>query len=87
MNLFSSGLSIMMVIINRHGLADSLDWIFESEWRCNRMPRKMKPGAVEASCRSQISRLLSKLLPDKPLSNDRARKLQVSYVSREVQIG
>ena len=39
--------TIMMDIINRHGLADSLDWICESEWTCNRMPRKMKPGAVE----------------------------------------
>lgn len=39
--------TIMMDIINRHCLADSLDWICESEWTCNRMPRKMKPGAVE----------------------------------------
>ena len=39
--------TIMMDIINRHGLADSLDWICESEWTCNRMPRKAQPGAVE----------------------------------------
>ena len=41
--------TIMMDIINRHGLAESLDWICESEWTCNRMPRRMKPGAVEAA--------------------------------------
>lgn len=39
--------TIVMDIINRHGLADSLDWICESEWTCNRMPRRIKPGAVE----------------------------------------
>ena len=39
--------TIMMDIINRHGLADSLDWICESEWTCIRMPRIMKPGAAE----------------------------------------
>ena len=40
--------TIMMDIINLHGLADSLDWICESKWICSRMPRKIKPGAVEA---------------------------------------
>lgn len=39
--------TIMMDLFNRHDLPDSLDYTCACEWTCNRMPRKMRPGAVE----------------------------------------